>query len=171
MFPWVAEQFCAASFRKLPVKPHGDGLSGRQVIYDIDTCCPLAADTWSSSFVHTYYNQTVSRVVFMIFKLFERLKVWQIIGERQVIYDIDTCCPLVAECWTQRYYTRIVVSLAEPIFCTSRHLQTVSRVVLLFLFLLKDWKFGKCWVNHYIYCKNLLHQQLLLPGGEILKLN
>ena len=124
MFPWVAEQFCAASFRKLPVKPHGNGLSGRQVIYDIDTCCPLAAECWSSFFVCTTIRlQTFYSVVLFFSILLKYCLEWNLRLVR--IYYIDNCFPLAADTWRSFF--------VEP--------NSFTGYVLDFF---KDWKFGKC---------------------------
>ena len=68
------------------------------------------------------------------------------------IYYINTCCSLVVK------------------FSNSIKDSFTSRVVLLFSIIFKFWKLEYFYWN-LRNCKNLLHQQLLPPGGGILKLN
>ena len=68
------------------------------------------------------------------------------------IYYINTCCSLVVK------------------FSNSIKDSFTSRVVLLFSIIFKFWKLEYFYWN-LRNCKNLLHQQLLPPGGGIIKLN
>ena len=68
------------------------------------------------------------------------------------IYYINTCCSLVVK------------------FSNSIKDSFTSRVDLLFSIIFKFWKLEYFYWN-LRNCKNLLHQQLLPPGGGIIKLN
>ena len=70
---------------------HGDGVGGRQVIYDIDTCCPLVANCWNLFIKHRILS--IWQYVFAQFaSMFLHFFLWGCDRSKRDLYVSETSC-------------------------------------------------------------------------------